>query len=48
MPALTSRNFKENDMYKVVDLVHRAIQIGLDVRKKTSEHCHVTINIGIN
>ncbi|XP_065838976.1 serine hydroxymethyltransferase, mitochondrial-like [Oscarella lobularis] len=36
VPALTSRNFKENDMYKVVDLVHRAIQIGLDVRKKTN------------
>ncbi|XP_065838974.1 serine hydroxymethyltransferase, mitochondrial-like [Oscarella lobularis] len=35
VPALTSRNFKEPDMEKVVEFIHRAIQLGKDVQKKT-------------
>ncbi|CAI5647051.1 serine hydroxymethyltransferase, mitochondrial [Oreochromis niloticus] len=34
-PALTSRQFKEADFEKVVDLIDEGIQIALDVKKKT-------------
>lgn len=33
-PALTSRNFKEKDFEQVVEFIHRAVQIALDVKSK--------------
>ncbi|XP_073469926.1 serine hydroxymethyltransferase, mitochondrial [Aquarana catesbeiana] len=36
-PALTSRDFRETDFEKVVDFIDEGIQIGLDVKSKTSK-----------
>ncbi|KAF7240271.1 Serine hydroxymethyltransferase, mitochondrial [Varanus komodoensis] len=36
-PALTSRQFREADFHKVVEFIDKGIQIGLDVKKKTSK-----------
>lgn len=36
-PALTSRNFREADFEKVVDFIDEGIQIGLDVKSKTTK-----------
>ena len=36
-PALTSRQLKEADFEKVVDLIDEGIQIALGVKKKTGE-----------
>ncbi|KAM4795790.1 serine hydroxymethyltransferase, mitochondrial [Rhinophrynus dorsalis] len=36
-PALTSRNFKEADFEKVVGFIDEGIQIGLDVKSKTTK-----------
>ncbi|CAI5765079.1 serine hydroxymethyltransferase, mitochondrial [Podarcis lilfordi] len=36
-PALTSRQFREGDFQKVVEFMDEGIQIGLDVKKKTSK-----------
>ncbi|XP_015265959.1 PREDICTED: serine hydroxymethyltransferase, mitochondrial [Gekko japonicus] len=36
-PALTSRRFQEADFQKVVEFIDEGIQIGLDVKKKTSK-----------
>ncbi|ETE71785.1 Serine hydroxymethyltransferase, mitochondrial [Ophiophagus hannah] len=36
-PALTSRRFQEADFQKVVELIDEGIQIGLDVKQKTSK-----------
>ena len=34
-PALTSRQFKENDFIKVVEFIDVGIEIALDAQKKT-------------
>ncbi|XP_075447616.1 serine hydroxymethyltransferase, mitochondrial [Ascaphus truei] len=36
-PALTSRRFQEADFEKVVDFIDEGIQIGLDVKRKTTK-----------
>ena len=36
-PALTSRQFKEKDFVKVIDLLDRAVDIGLQAQQGTSK-----------
>ncbi|GIY61328.1 serine hydroxymethyltransferase, mitochondrial [Caerostris darwini] len=36
-PALTSRNFKEKDFEQVVEFIHRAVEIALDVKTKAGK-----------
>ncbi|XP_054709831.1 serine hydroxymethyltransferase, mitochondrial-like [Uloborus diversus] len=36
-PALTSRNFKEKDFEQVVEFIHRAVQIALEVKGKSGQ-----------
>lgn len=36
-PSLTSRGFKEKDMEKVGELIHRAIQIAISIQSKTGK-----------
>lgn len=36
-PALTSRQFREDDFRKVVAFIDEGVKVGLDVKSKTSE-----------
>lgn len=35
-PAMTSRSFKEEEFVKVVELIDRGVEIGLNIQKKQS------------
>lgn len=36
-PALTSRQFREDDFRRVVDFIDEGVNIGLEVKRKTGE-----------
>lgn len=36
-PALTSRQFREDDFRRVVDFIDEGVNIGLEVKRKTCE-----------
>ena len=36
-PALTSRNFKEEDFRKVIELLDRGVEIAIDAQAKSSK-----------
>ena len=37
-PALTSRNFKEEDFVKVVEFIDRGVKIALEAQKSTGKN----------